>query len=109
MLPQSNPEAYNLSKVLQESRKVRFYGDGIQHTLVCRGYAHAAIDTVMNPWDVAALVPCIREAGGIITSLDGEETDIIHRPTILSSCSPQLHQELLMALKPESKKLALAG
>ena len=109
IMDRSDPHAYNLSNILHTSRKVRFYGDGIQHTLVCRGYAHAAIDTIMKPWDIAALVPCVREAGGIISSLEGEQENLIHQQTILSSCSPQLHQEFLALLKPESRKLALAG
>jgi histidinol-phosphatase len=28
----------------------------MQHALVCRGNLHVAIDTIMQPWDVAALV-----------------------------------------------------
>jgi len=108
MIPYAHPDAFNLTRVLQGSRKAKFYGDCVQHTLVCRGLVHAAIDTVMNPWDVAALVPCIREAGGVITSLRGEPTNIVYQPTILSSCGPELHQEILTALQPDEKRLALA-
>ena len=47
---------YRLSHVINKAGKFRFGGDCMLHALVARGRAHAAIDTIMSPWDIAALV-----------------------------------------------------
>ncbi len=77
ILRDTHDVAYPLTSVLHQARKFRFCGDCMQHALVCRGNVHAAIDTIMKPWDIAALVPCIEEAGGVATTLTGQREDIV--------------------------------
>ncbi|UXI70682.1 hypothetical protein N4264_14085 [Tahibacter amnicola] len=89
---------YHLSGVQRQARKFRFCGDCLQHALVCRGNLHAAIDTVMQPWDIAALVPCVEEAGGVATSLSGQRHGILFGGSLLTSCDRSLHDELLGTL-----------
>jgi histidinol phosphatase-like enzyme (inositol monophosphatase family) len=50
---------------------VRTWGDCYGYALVATGRAEAMFDPVVSIWDVAALVPIIEEAGGIITDWDG--------------------------------------
>jgi histidinol-phosphatase len=88
-----------LSVVIQGARKVRFFGDCLQHALVCRGKLDAAIDTVMQPWDVAALIPCIEEAGGIATTLDGKREGVVFGGNLLTSCNQALHDEMVDMLR----------
>jgi histidinol-phosphatase len=85
--------------VIQGARKVRFFGDCLQHALVCRGKLDAAIDTVMQPWDVAALIPCIEEAGGIATTLDGKREGVVFGGNLLTSCNQALHDEMVDMLR----------
>jgi histidinol-phosphatase len=96
--PISGP-AYKLSRVIQRARRFRFVADCVQHALVAQGRIDAAIDTVMNPWDIAALVPCVEEAGGIATDLEGQRDGIVWKKTLLTSCGAQLHQELIRVLQ----------
>ena len=42
--------------------------------MVATGRAEMAIDPVMSPWDIAALVPILREAGGACVDWRGEES-----------------------------------
>jgi len=49
----------------------RAYGDFWSHVLVAEGAADIAAEPDLGPWDVAALVPVITEAGGRITSFTG--------------------------------------
>jgi histidinol-phosphatase len=51
--------------------RTRGIGDFWQHLLVAEGAFDIAIDPVVAPWDVAALVPIIEEAGGTWSTLDG--------------------------------------
>jgi histidinol phosphatase-like enzyme (inositol monophosphatase family) len=54
-----------------EADITRTWGDCYGYALVATGRAEVMIDPVVSPWDVAALVPVIEEAGGVITSIDG--------------------------------------
>jgi len=94
--------AYRLSEVLRRARKFRFVADCVQHGLVCRGRLQAAIDPVVSPWDVAALVPCVEEAGGRISSIEGRREDILSARSLLSTCGGSLHGALVAALTRET-------
>lgn len=98
--PGSGP--HHLSNVVSGAGKFRFYGDCVQHALVCRGTSHAAIDTFMQPWDSAAIVPCIEEAGGVVTTLQGERKNVVFGGNLLTSCHPSLHEEILRLLRVEN-------
>ncbi len=57
-------------------RKVRLsrgWGDCYGHMLVATGRAEIALDPVMSAWDIAALIPILREAGGSCTDWTFEE------------------------------------
>ncbi len=90
---------YHLTALIQQARKFRFSGDCLQHALVCRGRIHAAVDTIMKPWDSAAIITCIEEAGGIATTLAGERNDVIHGGNLVTTCSESLRQEIVELLQ----------
>ena len=92
--------AYRLSEILRRARKFRFVPDCMQHALVCRGTLQVAIDPLMSPWDVAALVPCVEEAGGQVSSIDGRRASILSARSLLSTCGGPLHGEVVAALAP---------
>jgi histidinol-phosphatase len=89
----------NLTALVRAAGYFRFVGDCLQHALVCQGRLHAALDTVMKPWDIAALVPCVREAGGVATGLDGRDEGVVFGGSLLTSCDRGLHQQVLAALR----------
>jgi histidinol-phosphatase len=91
---------YNLTGVINQAKKFRFCGDCLQHALVCRGRIHAAIDTIMQPWDIAALIPFIEEAGGIATTLSGQRDGIVFGGNLLTSCNRLLHNQIINLLQP---------
>jgi histidinol-phosphatase len=95
-------EGYRLSTLIAKARRFRFIGDCVQHALVAQGRIDVAIDAVMHPWDIAALVPCIEEAGGVVTDLDGRYDGVVWRPHLLSSSSKSLHEEVLRVLRDDS-------
>ena len=53
---------------------VRTWGDCYGYLLVATGRAEAMVDSVMAPWDAAALQPIIEEAGGVFTDWSGRRT-----------------------------------
>ena len=52
----------------------RTWGDCYGYLLVATGRAEVMADDIMSPWDAAALMPIIQEAGGVFTDWDGEAT-----------------------------------
>jgi histidinol-phosphatase len=74
----------------------RILGDFWQHVLVAEGAVDAAVDTAVNLWDVAALLPIVEEAGGRITTFGGDRD-----PAGGSAVSTNgaLHDEVLAALR----------
>jgi histidinol-phosphatase len=56
------------------TRMLRGWGDAYGHVLVATGRIDVMLDAVMSPWDCAALVPVIQEAGGTFTDWDGVTT-----------------------------------
>lgn len=84
-----------VQELLRRSARQRGFGDFYQHVLVAEGAGEIAIDPIVAPWDVAALVVLVEEAGGRATSLAGERS--IRAGSLVSSNS-LLHAEALAAL-----------
>lgn len=51
--------------------ETRAFGDFWQYCLVAEGVIDVAVDAVANPWDLAAVLPIVLEAGGAFTDLTG--------------------------------------
>ena len=88
-------DAFKLSGVITASNKFKFCGDCSQHVLVARGRIHAAIDTLMKPWDIAALAVCVREAGGVVCGLDGSADNILYAGNLLSGANQDICDKIL--------------
>ena len=52
---------------------MRTWGDCYGYLLLATGHADIMCDPVMNPWDIAALIPVVRGAGGVITDWQGKD------------------------------------
>ncbi|MEM7206140.1 MAG: inositol monophosphatase family protein [Planctomycetota bacterium] len=94
--------AWCLSSIIRNCAQMRFHGDCYQHALVCRGEIDAAVDTIMQPWDSAALIPCVEEAGGVASTLSGDRTGVPDGGSFLSSSGAELHEEIVCALRPRA-------
>lgn len=80
------------------ARRSRGLGDFWGHVLVARGAAHLMLEPHLSLWDVAALEPIVREAGGRITGWDGHAWR-----QDLGSClttNGALHDEALSLVEP---------
>lgn len=66
--------AHPLDTIKQEVKLVRMWGDCWGHTLIASGQADIMIEPKMSPWDAAALVPILEEAGGMCFDYSGTRT-----------------------------------
>jgi fructose-1,6-bisphosphatase/inositol monophosphatase family enzyme len=52
----------------------RTWGDCFGYLMVATGRAEVMADPVLSLWDVAAFLPIISEAGGVLTDFTGAQT-----------------------------------
>lgn len=52
----------------------RTWGDCFGYLMVATGRAEVMADPVLSLWDIAAFIPIISEAGGVLTDFAGKET-----------------------------------
>jgi histidinol phosphatase-like enzyme (inositol monophosphatase family) len=61
-------------RLAREARVSRTWGDCYGYLLVATGRAEVMVDGVLSPWDAAALLPIVEEAGGVFTDWGGART-----------------------------------
>jgi myo-inositol-1(or 4)-monophosphatase len=80
------PSGHPVDRLRTGAGLVRGWGDCYGHMLVASGRAEVAVDKVMSPWDCAAVIPIVTEAGGCCfdyrgrTVIDGEGLVSANRP-----------------------------
>lgn len=93
-----SPDLADFVRVVQVAQAIRRSGSA---ALNMANLAHGRLDafwaTKIQPWDVAAGVLLVREAGGVVTGRGGGEFDVWH-PHFLAAAGPQLHETLLEIL-----------
>ncbi len=96
-----NPGKYQdgprYESLVKQARLVRTWGDCYGYLLVAAGHADVMMDPIMNPWDIAALVPVIRGAGGIITDWNGGSP--YPAESTLAAATPELHAAVTRSLR----------
>lgn len=89
-----HPKA-NFTGLAAEVKFWRTWADGYGYALLATGYADIMLDPVMNPWDIMAVVPVIRGAGGAISDFGGG--DAVKGKSIIAA-APVLHSQVLSRL-----------
>jgi histidinol-phosphatase len=95
----TRPGAAEAARLARKVGRPRLVGDCVQYALLCRGVLDAAVDPFMKPWDIAALVPCVLEAGGCISDLQGETSRILERTSIVAASSNVLRRQICRAAR----------
>ncbi|WP_237387853.1 inositol monophosphatase family protein [Xenorhabdus sp. Sc-CR9] len=90
---------WELIEIIKIAKSFKFSGDCIQHLSVARGKVDLAIDTIMKPWDSAALIVCLKEAGMTVMDLYGNTDNLIQSNCLLSANSLELAHSVIEKLK----------
>ena len=86
--------AAGVERAITRARGLRRMGAAALDLLgVARGVFGGYWEDGLNPWDIAAGIVLVQEAGGRVTSYDGEAVDL-HAGAVVASNGP-LHEELL--------------
>ena len=99
-----NPAKYQdgaaFAALQERVRLSRTWGDCYGYLLLATGWADIVVDPVMNSWDIAALVPIVRGAGGTISDWQGGAP--YPAESTVAAATPALHAAVVTALNPNS-------
>lgn len=97
-----NPAKYQngaaYEALARRARLVRTWGDCYGYLLLASGWADICLDPIMNPWDIAALIPVIRGAGGCITDWKGGAP--FPAESTIACATSALHDQVVAGLNP---------
>lgn len=94
------PGPWRLSGLVRTIGRVRLVGDCVQYALLCRGELDAAVDPLMNPWDIAPLMRCVTEAGGSVGDLGGATRGVLRSRSFVAASSPALRRAICRSVAP---------
>ncbi|MCW2480660.1 histidinol-phosphatase [Candidatus Symbiopectobacterium sp. NZEC135] len=80
----------------QHTLMTRYGGECYAMAMLAAGHIDICVEYGLQPYDIAALIPIIEQAGGIVTTLDGGRPE--GGGNIVASGDPQLHQQALAIL-----------
>jgi myo-inositol-1(or 4)-monophosphatase len=83
-------------KVEAEVRLTRYGGDCYSYCMLAAGHLDLVIETELKPYDIAALIPIITGAGGVITTWEGEPAQGGGR--VVAAGDPRVHEAALTLL-----------
>jgi myo-inositol-1(or 4)-monophosphatase len=85
------------ARVKARVRMTRYGGDCYLFAALALGFVDIIIEAGFNRWDVAALIPLVEGAGGVITGWNG--SDCRDGKTILACGDVRVHEEAIKLLK----------
>jgi myo-inositol-1(or 4)-monophosphatase len=85
------------ARVKAQVRMTRYCGDCYLFAAMALGFVDIIIEANFNRWDIAALIPLVEGAGGVITSWDGG--DCRDGKTIVACGDKRVHEEAIKLLK----------
>ena len=90
----ADPAVQRFLKVLGHAQTVQRTGSAAMNlAYIAAGRVDAFWSASLKPWDMAAGVLIVREAGGCVTKLDGSSFNVDH-PDLLASNGSAIHSEL---------------
>jgi myo-inositol-1(or 4)-monophosphatase len=96
-----SPDLLDFIQAAQACQAVRRSGSAaLNFAYVAKGALDAFWATHIHPWDVAAGVLLVREAGGVVTSRNGGELDLWN-PNFLAAANADLHAGILDMLSSD--------
>lgn len=103
ILCSTDPSAYfnaaqqeAFARLHKAARMTRYGGDCYLFAALALGFVDLIIEANFHPWDIAALLPLVEGAGGVVTSWDGG--DCRDGKSILAAGSKALHEQAVLLL-----------
>lgn len=92
-----NAEATAFERIRKGARLTRYGFDCYAYCMVASGYIDGVVESGLKPFDIDALIPIVRGAGGSVTSWNGSSA--ADGGQVLAAGDPRLRDELSALLK----------
>ena len=89
-------ESPRFESVRDAARLVRFGGDCYLYSLIAMGHIDIGVEASLKPYDIAALIPIVRGAGGQVTDWSGASAALGGQ--VLATGDARVHQQALELL-----------
>ena len=83
-------------RVEAEVRLTRYGGDCYSYCMLAAGHLDLVVETELKPYDIAALIPIITGAGGVVSTWDGKPAQNGGR--IIAAGDPRVHEAAMKLL-----------
>ena len=83
-------------------RLTRYGGDCYSYCMLAAGHLDLVVETELKPYDIAALIPIITGAGGIVTTWEGKPAQSGGR--IVAAGDPRVHEAALKLLNSQDAR-----
>ncbi|GGF12103.1 inositol-1-monophosphatase [Halobacillus andaensis] len=88
-------EHKGVEELVKRIRSTRSYGSAaLEFAYVAEGVLDGYLTMTLMPWDIAAGKIIVNEVGGLVTTADGQELDMLNKTTVLAS-HPDIHKEII--------------
>src|SRR6202162_5316705 len=92
----NNDDRAAFGRVEQAVRLTRYGGDCYSYCMLAAGHLDLVVETELKPYDIAALIPIITGAGGIVTTWEGKPAQNGGR--IIAAGDPRVHEAAIKLL-----------
>ncbi|HYM17755.1 MAG TPA: histidinol-phosphatase [Micropepsaceae bacterium] len=99
MLHFKDEERERYWRVERACRLSRYGGDCYAYALIAMGFVDLVIETDLKRWDIAAIIPIIEGAGGILTDWNGKTAD--KGGNVVAAGDARIHAEALKILSAD--------
>jgi histidinol phosphatase-like enzyme (inositol monophosphatase family) len=89
-------EQAGFAALQRQVRFTRYGGDCYLYCMLAMGFVDVAVEAGLNPYDIQALMPIIRGAGGVVTTWDGGDASMGGR--IIAAGDPRVHERAMTIL-----------
>lgn len=94
---QTTAQRKAFKSIASKVKNIRYGGDCYNYGLLAAGHIDLVIEGSLMPWDIQALIPIVKGAGGTITNWNGEE--ISDGGWVIAAGSIELHKVALEYIK----------
>jgi myo-inositol-1(or 4)-monophosphatase len=94
LMSQDDRDAFG--RVEKTARLTRYGGDCYSYCMLAAGHLDLVIETELKPYDIAALIPIITGAGGVVTTWEGKPAQSGGR--IVAAGDPRVHEAAIKLL-----------
>ncbi len=92
------PDRAQFERIESDVRLSRYGGDCYAYCMLAAGHLDLIIETELKPYDVAALIPIVNGAGGVMTTWEGKPAHAGGR--IVAAGDKRVHEAALKLLNP---------